>query len=111
MRTASRVSFGDQLVGDAFNPADAGGDMERRHAESVLICGSAPRARQHLHEQPRRPTRGAKKRPSRRFSSSHWFVKTVRVSVLSLTRAFTGWRPCRAAADEVQVIHVTLRTG
>jgi hypothetical protein len=84
------------LVGDALDPADAGGHVQRRDAETWSICGSAPRDSRSFISSTS-PDCDARRNAVAPFSSSHWFVKTVRVSVLSLTRAFTS-RPCRAAA-------------
>ena len=74
------------LVGDAFDPADAGGDVQRRHAEHRvdLRIGAACASSSFISSTS--PDCEARRNAVAPFSSSHWFVKTVRVSVLSLTR-------------------------
>ena len=77
---------------------------------SVAIFGSAPRASSSFISS-MSPDCDARRNAVAPFSSSHWLVKTVRVSVLSFTRALTLAPLSMQQLDELQVIHVALADG
>ena len=73
----------------------------------VSIFGSAPWASRSF-IRTMSPDCEARRKAVAPFSSSHWLVKTVRVSVLSFIRAFTLAPLSRQELDEIQMIHVGL---